>query len=243
MRGFKEFEFDLPAALLGSLVNVFKKMDRAPLVEAAVRAIPNEQGVYLLHHKGVVAYVGKTDGEAGLQSRLLRHCESVQHRQGLDPVEVEFQAIRIYVFTVVDLETQLIKEFKGAAWNKSGFGSNDPGRERDTTRLKEDGFDAQFPINIDCELDLELPAGDLSASQVLEALRLHLPYTFRFERAAPELKALPVVIPSSAKTARSIISQVFTVLPAGWQAWALPGRIIMYREARDYLSGALIDRS
>ncbi|AVA21975.1 hypothetical protein NXC24_CH02338 [Rhizobium sp. NXC24] len=44
-------------------------------------------------------------------------------------------------------------------------------------------------------------------------------------------------------TTREVISAVLSVLPAGWQATALPGRIIMYREHRDYSAGVVIGRS
>lgn len=173
MRGFREFEFDLPSALLRRLVQVFGEMDSAALAHDVVKEIPDEQGVYLLLHKGIPVYVGKTDGEAGLRRRLNRHCTSVRHRKSLDPNEVHFKAIRIYVFTVVDLETELIREFKGADWNNSGFGSNDPGRERDTTKLKADGFDAKFPVDIDYPLDIVLPQGLISER------REHIPSTCR----------------------------------------------------------------
>ncbi len=242
MKGFREFEFDLPAALLKRLVQLFTEMDAAALTIDTVREIPDQQGVYLLLHKGVPVYVGKTDGGAGLRQRLGRHCGNIQHRKGLNPADVQFKAIRIYVFTVIDLETDLISEFNGTAWNNSGFGSNDPGRERDTTRLKEDGFDALFPIDIDREVEASLPRGDVSAAEILEALKLAVPYTFRFERNAL-LKSIRVHVPSTAKTTRAIVEAVIKGLPAGWQAWALPGRVIIYKEQRSYDAGALISRS
>lgn len=243
MRGFREFEFDLPSALLRRLVQVFADMDSAELVPDVVKDIPDEQGVYLLHHKGAPVYVGKTDGEAGLRQRLARHCGSVQHRKNLDPRDVHFKAIRIYVFTVLDLEAELIREFKGAEWNNSGFGSNDPGRERDTTKQKEDGFDAKFPIDIDLPLDILLPASPVSAAEVLSLLKEHVPYLLRFERH-DELRSATVVNPPSSNTTRLIVENVVRMLPAGWQATALAGRVILYRESnRIYPGGAIIASS
>jgi Uri superfamily endonuclease len=242
VKGFHELEFDLPSALLRRLVEVFGEMDSAELLPEIVSGIPDEQGVYLLEHLGATVYVGKTDGASGLRQRLTRHCASIQHRRGLDPAAVHFKAIRIYVFTVVDLETELIKEFSGAEWNNSGFGSNDPGRERDTTKLKEDGFDAKFPIDIDRPLDLALPANQVAAADLLDALKEHVPYVLRFERHA-DLRAANVQIPPTANTARLVIESIIKQLPAGWQATALAGRIIMYRENRAYETSAVIARS
>jgi hypothetical protein len=47
-RGYGEFEFDLPSALLASLVRVFDKMKAAPLTTKSIDSVPNEQGVYQL---------------------------------------------------------------------------------------------------------------------------------------------------------------------------------------------------
>ena len=155
MDGYLEFEFDLPVALLTNLVSVFSKMDGTPLLSTNITVIPEAQGVYQLSYQGSLAYIGKTDAEAGLRRRLDRHARTIQHRRNLDPSEVTFKAIRVFVFTAMDLESQLIKHYNAVAtvpWNNSGFGSNDPGRERDTTNLKPDGFDAQFPVDIDREI-------------------------------------------------------------------------------------------
>lgn len=227
--GFSELEFDLPAALLDRLVAVFDGMQAAPLSGETLIQIPDEQGVYLLLHRGKIAYVGKTDGEAGLRARLARHSKRVQHRSNLNPADVSFKAIRIFVFTVVDLETQLIKKFHGAEWNNSGFGSNDPGRERDTTKLKEDGFDAQFPIDIDLALDVSLPSTTSTAAAILTTLKSYLPYVLRIGQNS-ELKTVSVPPYQGPLTTRAILVELFNKLPSGWQATALAGRVIMYKE-------------
>jgi hypothetical protein len=105
-------------------------------------------------------YVGKTDAEAGLLSRLTRHSKKIQHRIGLTPASVLFKAVRVFVFTAIDLETQLIAHYGGTnivEWNGSGFGSNDPGEKRDTTTYKAGHFDAQFPIDIARPLAFSIP--------------------------------------------------------------------------------------
>ena len=135
------------------------------------------------------------------------------------------------------------------AWNDSGFGSNDPGRERDTTNTKPEGFDSLYPIDFDRDLDLTF-SDTLTASAVLLALRRVLPYTFRVEGAArgsrrlhPELEGAIVRPPKAPFTVRSILQSLIGQLPSGWQATALAGRIVMYKEARDYPFGEVIARS
>lgn len=250
--GFIEFEFDLPHALLQSLIAILDKMAAAPLTSLNVANIPEEQGVYQLLYGGRVVYVGKTDGEAGLRQRLARHSSTILHRQNLFPADVQFKAVRVFVFTAIDLETQLIKHYGQTAplaWNNSGFGSNDPGRNRDTTALKDNHFDLLYPIDLDEAVDIDFPA-NAPASSVLSALRAQLPYTFRFEgdgssrRPHPELvSAIVPVLPPIPRTTRQILKAVLSSLPAGWQATSLAGRIVMYRENQNYVAGSLIGRS
>ena len=169
--GFEEFEFDLPDALLTHLIQALDGMAGTPLLPANVQEIPEAQGVYQLSLKGEIVYIGKTDADAGLRARLERHAWTIQHRRNLGPEDVTFKALRVFVFTAVDLETQLIRHYRSSspvAWNDSGFGSNDPGRERDTTNAKPEGFDSLFPIDFDRSLDLTFPES-LTASAVLVA--------------------------------------------------------------------------
>jgi hypothetical protein len=247
--GFVEFEFDLPEALLLGLTAKLAEMEGVPLVLANVVDIPEAQGIYMLLHRGNIVYIGKTDAEAGLRKRLERHAWTVQHRRNLLVEDVAFKAVRIFVFTAMDLETQLIRYYSPVPWNNSGFGSNDPGRERDTTNLKPDGFDSSYPIDIDREIFINLPPL-ATAIAVVAALKAVLPYTFRVEGMArgkrlphPELEGAEISIPQQTYSARALISAIVRGLPKGWQATALSGRIIMYRETRDYPYGEVIARS
>ena len=251
--GYVDFEFDLPGALLTRLVAVLDALDAAILTPQTFADIPEAQGVYQLFLDGQLSYIGKTDAEAGLRRRLERHQLKIQHRAGLNPARVSFKAVRIYVFTAVDLETQLIEHYGGYAavpWNGSGFGSNDPGRERDTTTYKDNHFDARFPIDIDRPLDLIIPETG-SAAAVLSALKAMLPYVFRYQNAGPrsrrphaDLEGTSVSFSAARPlTAKQVIEQVVAHLPPGWQATRLPSHLILYKETRDYSHGVVISRS
>lgn len=242
--GFLEFEFDLPEALLASLIIALDGLEGVPLTSEHLRGVPEQQGVYQLLLNGEVVYIGKTDSEAGLLKRLLRHARKIQHRQNLGPEEVTFKAVRIYVFTAVDLETQLIRHYRtqgAVAWNNSGFGSNDPGRNRDKTAAKSTSFDAMYPINLDHEVELGI-SGKSSVERALESLRIHVPYHLRFGDSAV-LSEAKLLLPNGKTTAREVISLVLAALPAGWQATALAGRIILYEETDDSYPGEIIGRS
>lgn len=85
----------------------------------------------------------------------------------------------MYVFTAMDLEQQLIKHYRekdiSLAWNMSGFGANDPGRERDTTTLKNGHFDLLYPIDIDIPVEVEPVGSATPVSEVLSRLKRTLP--------------------------------------------------------------------
>jgi hypothetical protein len=250
--GFREFEFDLPEALLASMVLTFDTMEAAPLTFENLAGVPDAQGVYQLFVGDEIVYIGKTDSEAGLSRRLNRHAWTIQHRCNLVASEVLFKAVRVFVFTAIDLETQLIKHYKGRSktnWNNSGFGSNDPGRNRDNTRASPKSFDVLYPINLDEPIDLGV-SRTLSAAEVLQALRAHLPYTVRAEGSGTvprlihaDLESSQVILGNAQNTTRIVILAVLKSLPPGWQATALAGRVILYRETKEYPSGAVIGRS
>jgi hypothetical protein len=255
MKGFREYEFDLPSALLARLVEMFDSMESGPLNESALEELPEEQGVYQLFLNGEICYVGKTDADAGLRKRLIRHAHKMEHRVGLDPSLINFRAIRLYVFTAMDLESQLLKYYKktngkSVAWNKSGFGANDPGRQRDTTTYKEGHFERLFPIDI----DRTLPGLDLSsastAAHYLQLLKDYLPYTLRFEGLAKNPRKTHVDLEQAVSlskhaslTTRSLITDIVGQLEPGWQAVKLPSHVILYKEDKVYASGEVLIRS
>ncbi len=150
----------------------------------------------------------------------------------------------------MDLETALIAYYRTSqqppTWNGSGFGNNDPGRERDTTAVRADGFDGVFPINIDGEILVDW-GSEASALHVLTVLNASVPYRVRHQRtleARAHLQAALVKRLTQPTTARSVIEAVCAALPAGWQGTRLAGRIILYREIKnDYPSAEVIARS
>lgn len=242
--GFQQFEFELTDALIAQLVSCLNGLNTASLDKNNVEAIPNGQGVYQLYCNGELQYIGKTDSDTGLTTRLAKHGAKISGRPNLRG-NVTFKAVQVLVFTAMELETLLIRHYKDAgsplAWQHSGFGSNDPGRNRDKTEYKTEHFDVMNPIDIDEKFVIRFPAG-MSLRKALEEIKSNLPYTFRFAKPAIlETTILPTEI--KANSVRDSITALATHLPTKWQATQLPGYIILYPEEKNYQSGTVIVRT
>jgi len=97
--GFRQFEFALTDALIAQLITCLDGMKTAELTPEITAGIPNGQGVYQLFLDGNLVYIGKTDNEAGLQRRLLRHANLVLSRSNLTGGRVTFKAVQVLVFS------------------------------------------------------------------------------------------------------------------------------------------------
>lgn len=256
--GYVEYEIDIERVLRTDLPGVLDRVPVAPLTAEAVNAIPaGAKGAYVLFENGRPVYAGKTDTRHGFRDRLGRHAFTIQHRQNLDPSTIGFKAIRILVFSNFDVEAILIDALRKAdesalRWNDSGFGSNDPGHNRE--RQEPAGFDLERPIDIDRPLGIE--AGTYALLELLVTLKDGLPFTVRYQTDqlpgkkrpehyrtghADQRGAAPVAI-DEADTLRSVLKKALGVLPPGWRVTVFPDRVILYAEtevypyAREYLS-------
>jgi len=252
MLGYAELEFDLPGVLLAAILDRFEVISPADLTLKNAEQVPEEQGVYALYLKDSnrLVYIGKTDSEAGLRHRLTRHSRKITGRENISPDDVQFKAIRLFVFTAMDLETALIKHFGGVKkvlWNNSGFGSNDPGRHRDTSAYKDDHFDALYPIKLD-EVFVNISPGEYTISEIMQCLKNGLPYTLRFQRPGRssyhnDYDRTMIGIAKPNMTTREILRICGDALPAGWHITALPSHIISYKNDRNiYKHGQEIAR-
>lgn len=242
--GYAEFELDIPAVMRRELPLYFDAMDASPLTEENIRSEVTDraQGAYLLYLRDELVYVGKTDSQAGFRSRLSRHLKFVSHRRNIDPADVRFKAVRIFVFSNFDLEAMLIDEYtkRGGArpvWNYSGFGSNDPGRNREGQEPAD--FDLEFPVDIDREVDF-LPPGEHSLLEAVLTLKANLPYIFRYgtggahwRRGHGVMADARVEVPEGPITTRRALTMVLDGLPDDWRATVLPNRVILYPEKED----------
>lgn len=246
---YAEFELDLTQALREKLPPVMEALEPAPLTKANVLALPKAvQGVYMLLQGKRPTYVGKTDAQHGFQDRLYRHFQTLSARRNLDLSEIEFKAVRIMVFTTVNVEKTLIDHFLGKskmAWQNSGFGSNDPGHNRENQEPSE--FDKRYPINIDMPLDF-IAKGSKTGLELAVELKDKLPYDFRYQtdtkdngksvkhtHGHKDLRETVVNIPRDGMSLRELLQQCLRPsLGDAWCATVFPGRVILYKERTTY---------
>jgi hypothetical protein len=247
---YQSLEFDLPRALLEQLVELFDQMSAEVLSAENVAGVEEVQGVYQLFLDGQIKYIGKTDSESGLHNRLTRHAKKIEGRPNLDTARVTFKAVHIYVFTAMDLEALLIRHYgltSANSWNSSGFGSNDPGRQRDTTRLKPTHFDKLYPISLANQVNLDVSEEGCTVHEVLAELKRKVPFVIRFETLEPtsrqpheDLVSTTMQLDRLSDSVESILLQVGRALGPSWQVTAFPGYVIVYKTNPVYLEGRII---
>jgi len=251
MTGYDEYEIDIEEILRQGLPAFFDTVAPAALTAANVDAIPaRAKGAYMLLLDGHPVYAGKTDTRHGFRDRLRRHFFTVQHRIGLEPTRISFKAVRILVFSSFDVEALLIQETRRSdpaalEWNDSGFGSNDPGRNREFQEPAD--FDKEFPVDIDRPLDFIDPGAAMTVHEALLHLKKGLPYLLRYETdladngrpsrhtvGHAEARAVSMTVPAAPVTARRVLQAALDALPPGWQATVFPDRLILYREEQPH---------
>ncbi len=234
--GYDEFEIDIEAVLRQELPKFFDSIEATPLTPEHVQALPDKtKGAYMLFYGDdlIPVYAGKTDSDHGFRDRLKRHAWTVQGRKNLDPADMRFKAVRIMVFAVLDVEAILIKYMKkevpnALSWNNSGFGSNDPGKERDTQKPAK--FDRAFPIDFDFQVQ-DLPTGTMALATYLNAVSKGTPFLIRSEDVPEDIT---ITAHNSIDRLSNVMADVMSVLPKTWQCTVLFGRVILYPRHQEY---------
>jgi hypothetical protein len=128
-------------------------------------------------------------------------------------------------------EKMLIERFKSEGsgpWNFNGFGNNDPGQQRDTTRVKQDHFDAKYPADLDVVVN-GIDPGRYLVGELAGKMKAALPYVFRYatrgKKPHDDLSARHVEIDAEHAPSDYLFASIADVLP-GWQITALPGYVI-----------------
>jgi hypothetical protein len=206
--------------------------------------LPNNGGVYVLSHHRERVYVGKA---ASLRSRLEQHASDLDGRRNISRQDVAFVCAELSSNWAPYGAEEILMGRGRLPWQNSGFGNNDPGRNRDSSRIKMDHWDAQFPIRLDWPCSA-IPAGVYDAARLLRMLKETLPFVLRFQREGsshapppPEVQAAVIEIQQAGMPFWELMRRLVDALP-GWQATALPGYAIFYRETFDYPSALAILR-
>lgn len=231
-----DFRLSMTRALRSQLIETLEALDWAQLSRANLNRLQARAGVYQLALDGAPVYVGKADDS--LPGRLADHLKKLSGRtadqSGRAPAQrVSFRCCYVDEdLAAVAPERMLIAALgdRGeAAWNKMGFGSNDPGRNRDRTLVKLGHFDRVFPIDLNHAVTLDPPIGPTTLVKVMNSVKRELPYTYRFAKGAPDVPVEPSDLPPGyAGTAGEWFEAFAALLPEGWVHVCLPGYVIAY---------------
>ena len=226
------FALSITDALRSQLNSALDQLERVPLTEANLAHLERRGGVYQLFLDDELVYVGKSKSD--LPGRLAKHMAKLRGREGDLVGRVTFRC----VYVVEDLdsvapEKMLIAQYREeqrALWNTNGFGNRDPGKKRDTSRVKAQHFDWQFPADLDVEVRIARPEHLRTLASVMKGVKDDLPYTFRYAKsggAAVEIGLAVDAVPDS-QSAREWMFWIAERLPATWAIVALPGYLIAY---------------
>lgn len=236
----EEFFLSITRALADQLSEAMGALETAQLSPSTIEVLEPRHGVYELWKDAELAYVGKSD--EALPDRLHQHYRKICGRKGITVDQISFRCLYVDVdLDAIAPERMLIANYTGqgrAPWQHSGFGNNDPGRERDTSFVNpKKHFDAWYPANLDVQVDIE--PGDHELETLLQEAKDKLPWVLRYSRKPQHKKrreGLTVHVPKSRPQASELLHAVAEALPSDYQTTALPGYVIMYPERRSYTS-------
>jgi hypothetical protein len=233
------FSLSITQALGEQLLVALGKLTKAPLTEENLSTVDRRGGIYQLFLDAESVYIGKSKDR--LNSRVANHYRKLAGRTPGLLDRMKFKVM--YVNEDLDAlapEKMLIRTLKqsgDAPWNQNGFGNKDPGRQRDTSLVKEAHFDRLFPVNLNLPITVVYPKPLDTLLDAMTAIKLALPYNLRFaspkDPAHRELKTVDVSaepIMGQTKTTLEWLQWLATKLPAGWMITVFPGYIIIYKE-------------
>lgn len=236
---FAQFEIDIVHALAEQLVAALDALTPEALAPAQIQSMEPGQGIYALYRNGALVYIGKAKE---LRDRLDDHYQKISGRRNISLNEMTFCALYVHKnWTALAPEESLIRHFKGhgaaCTWNGISFGPHDPGRNRELTNKRPDGFDIQHPIIDDLPCNW-IQAGQWNIKDLLIALKTQLPYLLRYECTTsyrtghPDYNGIILTVPNSGMSAKALLKLIADAI--GWQADVFPSHMILYKEKRKY---------
>ncbi|WP_147133898.1 GIY-YIG nuclease family protein [Nocardia ninae] len=224
-------------ALGDQLADGLRRLTPAPLDMTRIGKLEARPGVYQLYEGGCLVYVGKAD--KSLPQRLTKHYVKLTARLALGPMTFTCLYVDEDLHAVAP-ERLLIQRQKDqglAQWNFNGFGSNDPGRNRDETLFESNHFDSLHPADL-AHVCKGLRANVYRADLLLKQIKAVLPYLFRYESASFH-RQVEVRVDHDDPTADELFAAVGIAINKAdpkWRITALPGYVIMYPKPGPYPS-------
>jgi hypothetical protein len=209
---------------------------------------PKRTGVYRLRYKGHPIYAGKA--KSNLMDRLRSHYRHMGGRHGLDRSLAECTFVVLPPpWDVRTNEEGIIVHYRAigeAPWNVDlyGFGSNDPGRNRDRTEPSR--YHQDHPARRDFQVTVG--AGNYTVEGILKVVKRQTPYLVRYQtkRLGDEpdwevglARHIDWELDYSGSIERFLIELCRSHLQE-WQLTYLPLGYILYKEKYDYEHGAVL---
>jgi predicted GIY-YIG superfamily endonuclease len=184
----------------------------------------SRQGIYLLMHDEKPVYLGKAND---LSNRLAGHLRKLQGRLHIDRGTLSFKAILLdRSMSTAANEELLIAAFSKThrgMWNGKGFGSKDPGKNRD--RTEPSAFDRDHPIIRDFPVVLDNTETVLS---LFVKLKNQLPFLFRHEKLPKEIADIPLDLQQVDRQAEAVLRHAISKFPSEWHGAILSYGIVVY---------------
>ena len=191
------------------------------------------QGVYILHLDGSPVYLGKAGDVA---ERLRQHRNKLSGRLNVSMDKIGYKALILdKSMSTAANESVLIAMFRAThhgLWNGAGFGTKDPGKNRDTTEPSR--FDSEYPVN--SAFGVYGIDDDETIASLFAKMKEKLPFVFRFELLGDignrrlDLRGVP-------RTAEALLRKSISTFPPGWKGVVVSFGMVVYRTNNSYPHG------
>ncbi len=222
----EDFDFDLGRAVLEQLRAQLADIEGGPLT--ALGQVEDRRGIYQLIYQDVPVYIGKAN--ESILTRLTKHQRKIVGRRNIDITDMAFKGLYVHGNWAASVsEDMLIKDYVRhgqASWNGTGFGINDPGRNRDNTVLAANHFDRQYPIRDDWPCS-DIGPNNWPAWDLIQTFKDQLPFLFRTGVKEADVAGVQIVVPQRAMSARDLLILLAQHVP-GSKATIFPGHMILY---------------
>lgn len=231
--GCTTYNFNFLETVSTQLVQTLEELDLASLTEGSLQELgsfqhesKSKQGVYLLSFRGEPAYLGKANDVA---ARLRIHRRKLLGRQGISEQELGYKALLLDgSMSTAANEELLIAIFRrrhSGMWNGQGFGSKDPGRNRD--RTQPGPFDEAHPIRKDYVVEIE--GTEKTIGGVFKQLKKQLPYLFRYQKLPSSVTNIQMSLRPGTYAAEAVVRSALGKFPKNWHAAILSYGIVVYK--------------
>jgi hypothetical protein len=198
------------------------------------------QGVYVIHEGTTPRYPGKADN---VHTRLKQHLRKLSGRRNVVLGDVGYKALLLdkSMGTAANEEIliRLYEAEHDAMWSGGGFGTKDPGKERDTTAPNL--FDRDHPIIADFAVpninDQE------TIGTLFVKMKRGLPYVFRYGKIGTA-RTTPIDLTGVPRNAHAVLRGALRVLPQGWHGAILSYGMVVYNvPPKQYPAGVVVIES